>query len=345
MRSKLKDMGVMVPVRWGGLLSFGIAGLICAGMDSARSEVGSWAVELSLIAPATGLVDLQNTLGVLPGATDGFDIFDVCEDGPGPPPGATQAQVYVNLSFLHPEFKDIEPGITERCSQDVRAPFDASKEWALQIETNVPSVELVLSWDLAIEGALLPSEYRVELKDAIGQVVADLRQQSEYAFQSGDPPDAQAYFLAIINDPPAAPMTVGIEASDRAVELGWSRSPDPDVSGYYIVSGTQSGFYSDRLDVGDVDEYQIGELINGVTYYFRIGAVDRTGLEGVASEEVAAMPYFSGDFDGNEWIDYVDLMALAQEWFVPDSTADMTFDGEVKWEDILLLERRWHSRR
>lgn len=100
--------------------------------------------------------------------------------------------------------------------------------------------------------------------------------------------------------PPAPPVRLTAEANNGSVRLRWSPVMDPEIEGYVVYYGTQSGRYfsgdSDLglspLDVGRATEIDITGLENGRRYYFAVAAYDRAGpvYETVPSREVSARP-------------------------------------------------------
>lgn len=59
------------------------------------------------------------------------------------------------------------------------------------------------------------------------------------------------------------------------------------VAGYSIYYGTASGNYNQKIDVaGNITTYQIANLPVGHTYYFRLKALDATGVESDLSNEL-----------------------------------------------------------
>ena len=59
-----------------------------------------------------------------------------------------------------------------------------------------------------------------------------------------------------------------------AVDLAWDANTEPHLAGYKIYYGTASGVYSNSIDVGDVTQYTLAGLIDGVTYYIAATAYD-----------------------------------------------------------------------
>jgi len=69
------------------------------------------------------------------------------------------------------------------------------------------------------------------------------------------------------------------------VILSWSASSG-DVTGYKIYYGTNPDDYTNNIDVGDVTQYQISGLQEGITYYFVARAYNDSG-ESDSSNEVS----------------------------------------------------------
>jgi hypothetical protein len=53
----------------------------------------------------------------------------------------------------------------------------------------------------------------------------------------------------------------------QTVDLAWDANTEPDLAGYKIHYGTASGDYSHSIDVGNVTQYTLAGLNDGVTYY------------------------------------------------------------------------------
>ena len=70
--------------------------------------------------------------------------------------------------------------------------------------------------------------------------------------------------------------------------LAWDPNQEPDLAGYKLYYGTSSGSYQHSLDVGNVTQYTLGGLRDGVTYYFAATAYDTAGNESGYSNEVSA---------------------------------------------------------
>ena len=75
--------------------------------------------------------------------------------------------------------------------------------------------------------------------------------------------------------------------SAQAVTLAWDPSPDPEVAGYAVYYGTNSGHYSTRIDVGAQTNACINIPPTGTTYFFAATAYTSDGVESLPSNKVA----------------------------------------------------------
>ena len=57
----------------------------------------------------------------------------------------------------------------------------------------------------------------------------------------------------------------GAEAG--ALTIAWDPASDPSVTGYNVYWGTQTGVYTNVVNAGLSTQFQVGGLVNGVTYY------------------------------------------------------------------------------
>src|SRR5690242_17490548 len=97
-------------------------------------------------------------------------------------------------------------------------------------------------------------------------------------------------------------MLCGTTAQAASLTLAWDPSPDP-VSGYVVYWGTQSGVYTQSLDVGKTTTRQISGLGANTPYYFTVRAYNAAGLSSPSVEvsrrvgvTYAAAADVSGDF-------------------------------------------------
>jgi hypothetical protein len=99
---------------------------------------------------------------------------------------------------------------------------------------------------------------------------------------------------------PNAPSNVAGEGNFYEVDLSWDGSGSEDVEGYNVYRSETS--FSSRENASVLNGEPVGDLVyedssalDGVSYYYRITAVDDAGNESDLSEEVAATPSFEGD--------------------------------------------------
>lgn len=59
----------------------------------------------------------------------------------------------------------------------------------------------------------------------------------------------------------------------------WDAPTDPAIVGFSVMYGTQSGAYSQRLNVGVQTSATISNLSDGVTYYFAVRSVNDVQVE------------------------------------------------------------------
>jgi fibronectin type 3 domain-containing protein len=95
--------------------------------------------------------------------------------------------------------------------------------------------------------------------------------------------------------PPARPLRLTATAGFRKVELNWPRSAEPDLSHYVLYRNTVSSFtptISDTIATIPAPDTSFTDtkVSNGVTYYYRVSAVDTLGMESGVSPETSAQP-------------------------------------------------------
>ncbi|HEY3383376.1 MAG TPA: fibronectin type III domain-containing protein [Vicinamibacterales bacterium] len=79
-----------------------------------------------------------------------------------------------------------------------------------------------------------------------------------------------------------------------SVTISWDPNAEPDIAGYTVYWGTQSGVYTSSAAVGNVTSRTVSDLMAGQTYYFAVQATSIDGLSSPMSAEVAVtMPRLS----------------------------------------------------
>src|SRR5262245_28597961 len=76
----------------------------------------------------------------------------------------------------------------------------------------------------------------------------------------------------------------------QAQTLVWDPSPDPNVTGYRLVYGTQTGVYTDQFDVGNVVTYKPSGFDWSIQRYFAVLAYTASGLASSLSNEIEWAP-------------------------------------------------------
>lgn len=72
----------------------------------------------------------------------------------------------------------------------------------------------------------------------------------------------------------------------KSVTLGWNPVPEPNLQGYRVFLGTQSGQYTQTFDTGPATSIPLDDLQAGQTYYFTVIAIGATGLESQPAAEL-----------------------------------------------------------
>src|ERR1051325_9805936 len=80
--------------------------------------------------------------------------------------------------------------------------------------------------------------------------------------------------------------TVAATATADTISLGWDPNSDLTVAGYMLHVGTQSGSYSQRVDVGLSTVYGWSGAAAGQRYCFAVSAYNGSHAEGPKSGEV-----------------------------------------------------------
>jgi hypothetical protein len=75
-------------------------------------------------------------------------------------------------------------------------------------------------------------------------------------------------------------------AAEQSVTLAWDPNTEPDLAGYVLYYGTNSGDYRHSIQVGNVTLATVPGLSEGTTYFFAVTAVNQFGAESDFSDEV-----------------------------------------------------------
>lgn len=80
-----------------------------------------------------------------------------------------------------------------------------------------------------------------------------------------------------------------MSAEAGSVTLAWDANTEPDVTGYIVHYGPQSGSYAGQVDVGNQVQFVVPGLTSGQQYFFAVQAYNSSGLKSALSAEVSGI--------------------------------------------------------
>lgn len=86
---------------------------------------------------------------------------------------------------------------------------------------------------------------------------------------------------------PKPPAGLTVVAGVGSVELTWERNAEPDMAGYRVYRAEGGGDFKVLADAVTAPAYSDRQVTAGVSYRYRVTALDRAGNEAPASAEVA----------------------------------------------------------
>jgi hypothetical protein len=90
------------------------------------------------------------------------------------------------------------------------------------------------------------------------------------------------------NSPQQIPVSLTLSRpTTGSASLSWATNTEPDLAGYKVYIGTQSGLYDPPITLGTVTAYTATNLASGKTYYFCISAFNSASNESPCSAEVS----------------------------------------------------------
>jgi hypothetical protein len=107
----------------------------------------------------------------------------------------------------------------------------------------------------------------------------DVSVDTQYLYQ------ATAVDMAGNESPRSGIRAVDVPACSRDITLAWDANPEPDIAGYTLYWGLESGVYTGQHNTEQIT-YTVPDLFSGLTYYFTVSAYNTSALEGPYSEEV-----------------------------------------------------------
>ena len=124
--------------------------------------------------------------------------------------------------------------------------------------------------------------------ESLGRTVYDVSGNGNHATINGATWDSEAVDMV----PPEMPENFIAEEGNRQITLSWNMNQEDDLYEYLIYGGTEQfpsniiARNSNQMDTTIV----IDNLENGTTYYYRISAIDYSGLESVKTLDVSVIP-------------------------------------------------------
>lgn len=89
---------------------------------------------------------------------------------------------------------------------------------------------------------------------------------------------------------PASPTNLQAIAGENQITTTWNGNSETDLSGYFVYYKLSSGSTFTQVNVGNVTQFVISNLTNGVAYDVQISAFDTTNNESVRTSVVNATP-------------------------------------------------------
>src|SRR5262249_40271149 len=125
--------------------------------------------------------------------------------------------------------------------------------WILQAQTNSMGVGLTTNW-IDVSGSETNIQSVINIDPANPTVFFRLR-----------PPPVPV-------QPPAGLQTIS-SGTTNAIGLAWMASPTPGVTGYRVLYGTDNGYLTNIVNVGNVTSTVLAGLTGGQTYYIAVVAI------------------------------------------------------------------------
>ncbi|MEJ2392692.1 MAG: CARDB domain-containing protein [Gammaproteobacteria bacterium] len=163
------------------------------------------------------------------------------------------------------------------------APAD-SENWQVISEDSAPTEISVNFWRGEVfwdTNSLAQGEYRLRVS----------------AVDFGGNPDYLIHTLMVDHSPPEAPAAPLVQdpRSGGQLTLSWTAVSAPDVAGYKVYRSETSGAGFTQVATIDTLQYSDSGLVNGLTYFYVLAAIDRAGNISGFSEEGGGTPTAEAD--------------------------------------------------
>ncbi len=103
---------------------------------------------------------------------------------------------------------------------------------------------------------------------------------------------ARSIFLTILMS-----FSLPVVLACAVVTLEWEENTEPDLKGYILSYGLESGEYTETILMGQQTRISVGGLEEGTEYFFALQAYDRTGNTSELSDEISHVVQDAGDDD------------------------------------------------
>jgi hypothetical protein len=130
--------------------------------------------------------------------------------------------------------------------------------------------------------------------------------------------------------------------------LAWDPNSEPDLAGYKLYSGTESGKYGQGVDVGKNESVTLSGLALSKAYYFAITAYDLQENESDFSDEISVY-LCSCDLNNDGICNGLDWLMFFPSWGRTDCNesdaepcgCDLSRDGNCNGLDWLMFFPDW----
>ena len=250
-----------------------------------------WYMVLNFSVPdpfaPNGAFQSRLILGVDPSADDRFNNrWDTIALPAGP----------LQATFPHPEYPnsaDYIPG-SEWLWQDIRSSSQSSHTWNMDIFSDRPEANIILSWTFNTASNLCQHPI-VRLTDPIRGFTTEISPGGgSYTFPNGvDPTRLVVDFSQGVASPPPAPPTNlwSPRHGKENILLSWSGASDSGILGYYLFRRAASQTAYTQITPQPVTSLSFldGNLSPGETYFYKATAVNLDGCSSGDSNEISVV--------------------------------------------------------
>jgi len=248
-----------------------------------------WYMVLNFSIPdpfaVNGTLQSRLVLGVDPSADDRFNNqWDTIALPAGP----------LQATFPHPEYRNNPDYIagSEWLWQDIRSSDQSSHTWEIDVLSERPGTNTVLSWTFNTSNDLCQHPI-VRLIDITRGITTEISAGGgSYTFPNGDAPGRLIVdFTEGASAPPPPPPTNlwSPRHGKESILLSWSGITDSDLRGYHLFRRTSSQTTYTQITTLPVTSlsYLDGNLSPGETYFYKVTAINADGCSSGDSNEIS----------------------------------------------------------